>query len=138
MSSLIAIKICVLFQLKSLLFSLFLCQCSNLWHVHNNNYNNNCLFDIFLTQLFPTVHSREMFKHATVLYDCNFTQGWLNSYWLFSCFVLPLHKRMPSLYRTLLKFSRFAFLPSRVRIFILVCPSSLLFLLYLEGVRSIC
>ena len=41
---------------------LFMCPTvSNLYNVYNNNYNNNCLFDILLTQLFAILLTMEIF-----------------------------------------------------------------------------
>ena len=58
-----------LFSIKlSLLSAHLMCHCPNLYH---NNYNNNCLFDILLSQLFAILLTMEIFKtrlfcsHAT-------------------------------------------------------------------------
>ena len=81
MSSLIELKHkCVWFQLNTLFFSLLLCRC---WHLTDTT--------IILTiiaspkQLFAV-----LLTTANVFFRRNFTQIWLNSYRLVSCFVFPL------------------------------------------------
>ena len=47
----------------SLLYTLFTCPTFS--NLYNNDYNNNCLFDILLTQLFAILLTTEIFKHVT-------------------------------------------------------------------------
>ena len=74
MSSLIANKVKT--NIRSFSFSLlqtlFMCPTVyDLYNVYNNNYNNNCLFNILLTQLFAILLTTVIFKpwlfcsHAT-------------------------------------------------------------------------
>ena len=76
-------SMCLIF-LFSLLYTLFMCPTVS--NLYSKNYNNICLFDILLTQLCAILHTMEIFKHATVLFTRNFTQGWVNSYWLLALF----------------------------------------------------
>ena len=50
-------------------------MCPTVSNLYHSNYNNNCSFDTLFILLFAIML-------ATVLFKRNFTQGWLNSYWL--------------------------------------------------------
>ena len=67
-----------------------MCHCSNLYHAYNNNlfirysYHSHYSLDL---------HNAEL-QTTTVLFTLNFTQGWLNSYWLLPalyCLYICLH-----------------------------------------------
>ena len=97
---------------------------------NNNNYNNNCFFD---TTICYSIHNRNCLVH-TQLY------AMLTELLLTCCLLcLPLQSAESSESR------RFEFSPSRelycdllyTCILILVCPSCLLLLVYLKGVRVI-
>ena len=81
-----------------------MCRCSNLYHIYNNNYNKNlfirysiCLQSFCKQYLFVILHPR-LFAWSSQRQSSNrnFTQGWLNSYWVMlalSCpFIVP-HKQ---------------------------------------------
>ena len=73
MSSLIANKVKTNICLVSLSRYCTLFMCPTVSNLYNNNYNNNCLFDIFLRQLFAILLKTEIFKH-NYLVSHNFTK----------------------------------------------------------------
>ena len=128
-----------------------MCHCSNLNHI--NNYNNDYSF-IILTwfqsyckpHLFVILFTGLFFTTAElVLFTCNFTQGWLNFYWLpsalFCSFIVQQDQSNERAWnRTLAcSFLREVYYDClHMCIFILVCPSCLLLMVYFEGVFVCC
>ena len=80
-------------------------------YLYNNNYNNNYSFVILIClQPFCQPHLFVRSSQRRIL-NRNFTQGWLNYYWLVACFVFAFFKRTSSVCRMLSR--RFVFSPSR-------------------------
>ena len=98
-----------------------MCHCLNLYHVYNNNYNNNYSFVILICMqpsCKPHVHVillPTLFVSPTLIRSSNtqlvFTQGWLNCYWLSSALSCPfIYARLQSSERS--QSRRFGFSPS--------------------------
>ena len=83
-----------------------MCHCLNLYHVYNNNYNNNYSFVILVIRytahnLFVTLCTCSLDLYSadrSLRMKLVFAQGWLNFYWLLVvCLVVPFivpHNRL--------------------------------------------
>ena len=113
-------------------------------NLYNNNYNNICLFDIFLTQLFAILLTLEILK-PLFWFTRNFTPGWLISDYLssaLSCVFILQHDQSNERFWN----RSFAFSKTLSRLLVYVHShtclslflSCLLLLVYLDRIPCIC
>ena len=108
-----------------------------------------CLFVILITQLFAHSARNGDLQTTTVFFTCNFTRGWVNSYYslsAMSCPFMVLHKQSNecswsrtlvfTLSRKLHRVYTLSFVHSHTCLCLFL--SCLLLLLYLEQIRCIC